>query len=122
MKRFYKQKRSSSKKLQDYKDGSGLQFSKFDFLAGGQEIKNCNSGEILSFQVVMLSFFNISLRLSLLAICFSYFKLLQQAPDHNLAGKQRFFSWNINVPLTILFAKTNNVLTSLIFSIPFLTK
>ena len=122
MKRFYKQKRSSSKKLQDYKDGSGLQFSKFDFLAGGQEIKNCNSGEILSFQVVMLSFLIFLCVYHFWRFVFSYFKLLQQAPDHNLAGKQRFFSWNINVPLTILFAKTNNVLTSLIFSIPFLTK
>ena len=40
-KRFHraKQKRYSGEQLQDYKDGSGLQFIKFDFMTGGQEIK-----------------------------------------------------------------------------------
>ena len=41
IKRFYraKQKKWFVKKVQDYKDGSGLQFIDFDFAMGGQEIK-----------------------------------------------------------------------------------
>ena len=41
IKRFYgaKQKQQFGEKRQDYKDGSGLQFIKFDFVTGDQEIK-----------------------------------------------------------------------------------
>ena len=41
IKRFYgaKQKQQFGGKVQDYKDGSGLQFIKFDSMTGGQEIK-----------------------------------------------------------------------------------
>ena len=41
IKRFYraKQKQMFAEKVQDYKDGSGLQFITFDFVAGGREIK-----------------------------------------------------------------------------------
>ena len=41
IKRFYraKQKQQFRDKVQDCKDGSGLQFIKFNFMAGSQEIK-----------------------------------------------------------------------------------
>ena len=50
--RFYrvKQKQLFGNKVKDCKDGSGLQFIKFDFVTGGQEIKkNFPSGGILTF-------------------------------------------------------------------------
>ena len=43
--------------MQDYKDGSGLQFINFDSVTGSQEIKVATSfGEFFSFVMVMLSF------------------------------------------------------------------
>ena len=41
IKGFYsaKQKQQFGEKVQDYKGGSGLQFTKFDFVTGGREIK-----------------------------------------------------------------------------------
>ena len=41
IKTFYREKKNkySGKEVQDYKDGSGLQFIKFEFVTGCQEIK-----------------------------------------------------------------------------------
>ena len=51
IKRFYraKQKQKLGEKVQDYKDGSGLQFIDFDFVTGDQEIKIAILVEFLLF-------------------------------------------------------------------------
>ena len=54
IKRFHsaKQKQKFGKEVQDYKDGSGLQFINFDFMTGDQEIK---LSTLVEFLVIILS-------------------------------------------------------------------
>ena len=57
IKRFYrgKQKQQFGDKVQDCHDGSRLQFIKFDFMAGGHQIKLPNCG-IFTLLAAILSF------------------------------------------------------------------
>ena len=58
IKRFYRAHKSSSleKKVQNYKDESGMHFINFDFMSRGQEIKVSIVVELSCFLVVILSF------------------------------------------------------------------
>ena len=60
-----------------YKDGNGLQFIKFDFVTGGQEIKATVLMKLGAIKPMF--FFNFPLLLSLLLIFSFYFRIIQQA-------------------------------------------
>ena len=65
--------------MQDCKDGSGLQFIKFDFKTGGQEIK---LAVLVNFCPYFVPFVHISLCLPTFS---SYFKIIKQAFNELLA-------------------------------------
>ena len=66
--------------MQDCKDGSGLQFIKFDFVTGGKKKITFYSSRILSFFWHYFVFLvHISLRSSLLAVFSSCFKIIKKA-------------------------------------------
>ena len=86
--------------MQEYKDGSGLQFINFDFVTGGQEIQVFILVEFRSFLVVLLSFSTYSLRLEILNFFSSYIKSKQLA----IIMKTGYFSRN-RVPFKVLAEK-----------------
>ena len=61
-------------KVQDYKDGSGLQFIKFDFETRCQENQKFHSGEILNLNHIFFFLVDISLFSPILAFCFFQFQ------------------------------------------------
>ena len=64
--------------MQDFKDGSGLQLIKFDFVTGAQEIKLAVLVEFWLFKPLFVSSVNICFLSSLLANFSSYFKIIKQ--------------------------------------------
>ena len=77
IKRFFraKQKPLFGNKVRDYKDGSGLQFIKFDFVTGGEETEIAIRVKKFDlFSRYFSSLVNMSLRSSLSAIFSSYFQ------------------------------------------------
>ena len=87
--------------MQGYKDGSRLQFIKFDFVKGGQEIKITRFWWNLSFLAVTSS-------PQFIFLCghhfwrffYSYFKIIKQAPG--IIIKTRYFSLDA-VSIKLLF-------------------